>query len=136
MITSNLTHHMVLFGTLDQVPSCPFTCFDMPGMVTMLYGWALGQGPLDFPPNVGLRIGSGSSYTLSTLQMHYSNPLAAAGIDDSSGLEWLLEWEQLRPFVPSGGGRGRVRGAAQGLRDRCGAQEAEAERRRDRHGRR
>ena len=28
--------------------------------------------------------------------------------DDSSGLEWLLEWEQLRPFVPSGGGRGRA----------------------------
>ena len=77
---------MVLFGTLDQMPSCPFTCFDMPGMVTMLYGWALGQGPLDFPPNVGLRIGSGSSYTLSTLQMHYSNPLAAAGVDDLSGL--------------------------------------------------
>ena len=25
-----------------------------------------------------------------------------------SGLEWLLEWEQLRPFVPSGGGHGRA----------------------------
>ena len=65
----------------------PFTCF-YAGMVTMLYGWALGQG-LDFR-NVGLRIGSGSSYTLSTLQMHYSNPLAAAGVNDSSGLELTL----------------------------------------------
>merc|ERR1719231_1303920 len=74
VVNSSFLHHLVLFGVIEKlVPDCTVTCFDMPGQTTIMWAWAVGSGPLELPPKVGLRVGRGSSLELSTMQMHYNN---------------------------------------------------------------
>ena len=92
--TTPFVHHMILFGVIQELrPKCTVACFDMPGQVTILYAWAVGGDKMRLPPNVGLRVGKGTSHELSTLQMHYNNPLGVAGAVDSSGVELTLTSE-------------------------------------------
>ena len=92
--TTPYVHHMILFGVIQELrPKCTVACFDMPGQVTILYAWAVGGDKMRLPPNVGLRVGKGTSHELSTLQMHYNNPLGVAGAVDSSGVELTLTSE-------------------------------------------
>ena len=90
---STALHHMLLYGVIEEVkPNCTVGCFDMPGQVTILWAWALGVDAMDLPPNVGLRVGKGTSIELATLQMHYNNPQQASSECDSSAI-FLPPWE-------------------------------------------
>jgi len=87
-------HHMILFGVIEEIkPNCTVGCFDMPGQTTILWAWAVGVAAMDLPPNVGLRVGRGTSVELATLQMHYNNPNQLTGIVDDSGVELTLTTE-------------------------------------------
>ena len=96
--TSEYLHHMILFGVLEELtPHCTVGCFDMPGQVVTLWAWAVGGGAWDLPPNVGLRLGRGTSYELATLQMHYNNPAHDTNMVDASGVQLTLT-RQMRQY--------------------------------------
>lgn len=57
------------------------------GCDSLAWSWAIGQGPMILPSNVGIRTGTGSAMKLSkvVLEIHYDNPTTAAGKVDTSG---------------------------------------------------
>jgi len=89
-------HHYVL--TKIDEPSGQqdgYSCFDLSG--EMIYTWAPGGQAYDLPPEAGFLIGDapGGKVTLR-LQVHYNNPVADAGVTDSSGLDLRVS-KTLRP---------------------------------------
>ncbi|XP_033106266.1 DBH-like monooxygenase protein 1 homolog [Anneissia japonica] len=52
----------------------------------MIYAWAVGGGPLDFPDHAGLSLGRGNDSTIILIEMHYDNPGHSADFHDNSGV--------------------------------------------------
>ncbi|XP_033098160.1 DBH-like monooxygenase protein 2, partial [Anneissia japonica] len=66
-------------------------CFEL------VFGWAVGGGPLIFPDNVGYNFGGPDSPRYMQLQVHYDNPQLQEGVRDASGVR-LYYTPELRPF--------------------------------------
>jgi len=56
--------------------------------VTIGFIWAVGSGPLEMPPGVGVRIGTQTPYAFSqiVIEFHYTNPNYISGVVDNSGV--------------------------------------------------
>eukprot|EP00928_Gymnodinium_smaydae_P034924 TRINITY_DN24652_c0_g1_i1.p1 TRINITY_DN24652_c0_g1~~TRINITY_DN24652_c0_g1_i1.p1 ORF type:complete len:509 (-),score=36.98 TRINITY_DN24652_c0_g1_i1:90-1595(-) len=64
-----VVHHMILSSTSKEVSSCPFMCFDMPDVVKLDAGWAVGSDGITYPDGLGQAFGGFPQ----ALQMHYYN---------------------------------------------------------------
>ena len=80
---AQFVHHMVLFIDIGRdAPDGNFPCLtDMEDDWVFSYGWAPGMQDFDFPLEAGLPIEDGDQVVL---QIHYFNPSAAEGTDNSS----------------------------------------------------
>ena len=79
---STLVHHIVIFKDMSRdAPEGNFQCItDMESDWIFIYGWAPGMQDFVLPPEAGLPIQDGDQIIL---QVHYFNPSAAEGTDDS-----------------------------------------------------
>lgn len=81
---------MILYGCNSQPPNLNHgdivqECESMPpGCSNMLWAWAKGSLPLQFPDDIGMPIGQDLQWT--ALQLHYYNPNLDTGKVDSSGV--------------------------------------------------
>lgn len=57
------------------------------GCDSLIWSWAVGQGPLIFPSDVGIRTGTGMATKISKviLEIHYDNPTTVNTLVDTSG---------------------------------------------------
>jgi len=84
---------------LDNPSQC-ISPIGMPfsGCNTLLYGWAMGIGPMNFPPEAGSRMGfSKAAYQYIVIEMHYDNPNGLRGVVDNSGYK-MYYTEKLRKY--------------------------------------
>lgn len=87
-------HHMILYGCSKQPPNLQHNsvvqeCESMPpGCSNMLWAWAKGSLPVQYPEDVGMPIGENLKWT--ALQLHYYNPSLDTGKFDSSGVEMAV----------------------------------------------
>jgi hypothetical protein len=88
-------HHFVVMKGAPRGLPAGAPCFDLSGEI--LWSWAPGQGEYALPPEAGFLVGDeADGETTFILQVHYNNPLLAAGLRDSSGVE-LFYTPELRP---------------------------------------
>ena len=78
-------HHFVV--TLLDQPSGNqgYSCYDLTG--DLAWAWAPGIEDFAYPDDVGLLVGDKGPSVTFRVQVHYNNPLGAAGQFDSSGLD-------------------------------------------------
>ncbi|XP_063420467.1 uncharacterized protein LOC134705676 [Mytilus trossulus] len=106
-------HHMIKFEAVIQKDHEPFVhhmnvykchnyprkyigtnfeCYtsplDMMPCGHVVAGWAVGSGPFNFPPNVGLPLGENENEYAYIIEIHYNNPGAVTGLVDSSGMKF------------------------------------------------
>ncbi|XP_071958768.1 DBH-like monooxygenase protein 1 [Antedon mediterranea] len=81
-----LVHHLVMYGCKATNTSWSSRCNSerMPPDLqacdrTMIYGWAIGGGPLVLPEHVGISLARKSDPTVIFLEMHYDNPAQSPG---------------------------------------------------------
>ncbi|XP_071958293.1 DBH-like monooxygenase protein 1 [Antedon mediterranea] len=59
---------------------------DLQACDRMMYGWAIGGGPLVLPEHVGISLGRKSDPTVIFIEMHYDNPALSPDFHDNSGV--------------------------------------------------
>jgi hypothetical protein len=75
-------HHILLLKAASNLGACPFTCFDMPEVTGFVWGWAVGGGPMEFPPGMGFGLGGTSDAPSVLMQIHYDNWLNKPALTD------------------------------------------------------
>ncbi|XP_071958200.1 DBH-like monooxygenase protein 1 homolog [Antedon mediterranea] len=90
-----LVHHMIIYGCTgdyDSVSHWADLCIrknmppELEKCVRVIYAWAVGAGPFEFPEHVGLSLGGANDPTFMYIEMHYDNPERRSDFVDSSGL--------------------------------------------------
>ncbi|XP_033095852.1 DBH-like monooxygenase protein 1 [Anneissia japonica] len=71
--------------------------FEFSNCKKLVYGWAIGGGPLEFPDHVGYSIGGPGSPRYLQLEVHYDNPQLIEGIRDVAGIRFYYT-PDIRPF--------------------------------------
>jgi len=96
---AEFAHHILVHVCFDEGPLSYVKLFlDNPGRClspignptakceSLLYGWAMGGGPIIAPPEAGLRIGwSDLGFQYVVMELHYDNPKGKIGQMDNSG---------------------------------------------------
>jgi len=106
-----VAHHILVHQCVDSNPASWASLYldtagqcvspiGMPfsGCGTLMYGWAMGMGPLNFPPDAGARMGnSRNAFQYIVIEMHYDNANGIRGIVDSSGYK-MYYTDKLRKY--------------------------------------
>jgi len=109
--TGVVAHHMLVHQCVDNSPISWASMYlekagqcvspiGMPfsGCNTLLYGWAMGIGAMNFPPEAGSRMGfSKHAYQYIVIEMHYDNPDGLRGLVDNSGYKMYFT-DKLRKY--------------------------------------
>jgi hypothetical protein len=89
-------HHFILYGSYDALDDAG-KCSDIDYGMNPVYGWGPGNGPLNYPLEVGMYVGPGGSFRSFRFQIHYNNPKLKEGNFDSSGVR-LHYTSKMRPI--------------------------------------
>ncbi|VDL69391.1 unnamed protein product [Nippostrongylus brasiliensis] len=93
----NLVHHMEIFlcqdddqeeynGNCDNLAASPAarSCSHV------IAAWAMGEGPIYYPPEAGLPLGGRRGNKYLKVELHYNNPQLLYGYADRSGFEFVV----------------------------------------------
>jgi len=109
--THGISHHMLVHQCIDNSPISWASLYlekstqcispiGMPfsGCNTLMYGWAMGIEELNYPPDVGARMGfSRAAFQYIVIEMHYANPDGIRGLVDSTGYK-MFYTSRLRKY--------------------------------------
>ncbi|EYC18681.1 hypothetical protein Aduo_018565 [Ancylostoma duodenale] len=59
----------------------------------VIAAWAMGEGPIYFPPEAGLPLGGEDGKNYIKVEIHYNNPGLISGVVDNSGFELVVTTE-------------------------------------------
>ncbi|XP_071945933.1 DBH-like monooxygenase protein 1 isoform X2 [Antedon mediterranea] len=90
----SLVHHLLVYSCRSMNMNWSSNCFS-PNMPTdlrncdrLVYGWAIGAEPLNFPEHVGISLGKENDPTVYFIELHYDNPGLSPDFHDNSGVRF------------------------------------------------
>ncbi|KAK6753159.1 hypothetical protein RB195_012639 [Necator americanus] len=96
----NLVHHMEIFRCeTDYEEEYSGYCDGLTMSATarscshVIAAWAMGEGPIYFPPEAGLPLGGEYGKDYIKVEIHYNNPGLLSGVVDNSGFELVVTTE-------------------------------------------
>ncbi|XP_071957735.1 DBH-like monooxygenase protein 1 homolog [Antedon mediterranea] len=92
----SLVHHLLVYSCQGTTTNWTGDCYDSANMPTdlrdcdrLLYGWAVGAQPLNYPEHVGISLGKEGDPTVIFVQIHYDNPGLSPDFHDNSGVRFF-----------------------------------------------